>query len=199
MRKTSFLVLLVMTALASPAAAGRFNKVLSIGDTAPAFKDIVGTDDKPHGLDEYKDAKVVVAVFTCNHCPVAQQYEQRLIDLQRDYHERGVQVVAICVNAGEEDNLAHMKDRVKASSYNFPYLSDPSQGVGRLYGAEDARGVCPGCQAQDRVHGRDRRQLDGRRCRQEALPAQAIDAALQGARAEVTEARATGCGIDYNP
>src|SRR5580704_15805400 len=105
MRKLLAIAILIVLAAATTALAGRFNKVLSVGDTAPAFANIVGTDDKPHGLDEYKNAKVLVAVFTCNHCPVARQYEQRLIDLQKNYQGKGVQVVAICVNAGEEDNL----------------------------------------------------------------------------------------------
>src|SRR5262249_26768559 len=118
MRKISAFALMVVATVASTAWAGRFNKVLSVGDSAPAFANIVGTDDKPHSLDEYKSAKVVVAVFTCNHCPVARQYEQRLIDLQKDYQGKGVQVLAICVNTGQEDNLGHMKERVQESGYN---------------------------------------------------------------------------------
>ena len=62
------------------------------------FQGIVGVDDKPHCLADYKDAKLVVLVFTCNHCPVAQAYEDRLIALQKDYRTKGVQVVAINVN-----------------------------------------------------------------------------------------------------
>ena len=74
-------------------------------------------------------------VFTCNHCPVATAYENRLIALDKDYSSRGVQLVAINVNNLEQDKLPAMKERAQAKGFQFPYLYDPSQKVGHQYGA----------------------------------------------------------------
>src|SRR5688572_16722995 len=90
--------LAAMVILASPMLAGKFNRALNIGDPAPVFKDVIGTDDKPHSLSDYKEAKAVVVVFTCNHCPVAQAYEDRLMAVQKEYQAKGVKLVAINVN-----------------------------------------------------------------------------------------------------
>jgi peroxiredoxin len=200
MRKLLAIAILIVAAVASTAFAGRFNKVLSVGDAAPAWANVIGTDDKPHSLDEYKGAKVLVAVFTCNHCPVARQYEQRLIDLQKDYQSKGVQVVAICVNAGEEDNLASMKARVQESGYNFPYLSDPSQAAGRLYGAQKTPEVFVLDAHRKVVYmgAIDDNWMAAEDVKKPYLR-NAIDAALQGGVPDVQEMRATGCGIEYNP
>ena len=108
---------------------------LNIGDPAPQWTGIVGTDDKPHSLADYKEAKAVVVVFTCNHCPVATAYQERLVALQKDYKDKGVQVIAICVNKGPADDLDAMKKRAESAGFNFPYLYDPTQQVGRDYGA----------------------------------------------------------------
>ena len=74
-------------------------------------------------------------VFTCNHCPVAQAYEDRLVALQRDYRDKGVRLVAVNVNNLDADKLGPMKVRAKEKQFNFPYLYDPTQKMGRDYGA----------------------------------------------------------------
>jgi peroxiredoxin len=108
---------------------------LDIGAVAPKWTNLAGVDDKQHSLDDLKDAKAVVVVFTCNHCPVAVAYEDRLIQLTRDYQNKGVAVVAINVNNLEEDKLPAMKRRAQSKGFNFPYLYDPTQLIGRAYGA----------------------------------------------------------------
>jgi peroxiredoxin len=108
---------------------------LKIGQQAPDWKDIKGVDDKNHSLADYKDAKLVVVVFTCNHCPVAVAYEDRIVQFQKDYKEKGVQVVAINVNDLPADQLDKMKERAEKKGFNFPYLFDPGQQTGRDYGA----------------------------------------------------------------
>src|SRR5688572_16628286 len=102
--------LIALSVLCSPAWAGKFNKVLSIGDAAPQFSQLAGTDDKPHSLADFKEAKAVVVVYTCNHCPVAQAYEDRLMAVQKEYQGKGVQVVAISVSLLENDKLEAMKE-----------------------------------------------------------------------------------------
>ena len=108
---------------------------LSIGDKAPDWKGLQGVDDKSHALGDYQDAKAVVVVFTCNHCPVAKAYEDRLVAFQKAYQDKGVQLVAINVNDLPADRLDKMKQRAEQKGFNFPYLFDPSQQTGRDYGA----------------------------------------------------------------
>ncbi len=108
---------------------------LKIGDAAPDWKDIIGVDDSRHSLSDYKDAKLAVVVFTCNHCPVAQAYQDRLIALQKDYEGKGVRLIAVNVNNIPEDTLDKMKERAKSKDFNFPYLYDPTQKIAHDYGA----------------------------------------------------------------
>lgn len=108
---------------------------LKIGDKAPDFKDLPGVDGKKHCLSDYADAKVVVVIFTCNHCPVAVAYEDRIIQLQKDYKDKGVQVIAINVNNIPADRLDKMIERAKEKGFNFPYLYDETQQSAREYGA----------------------------------------------------------------
>ncbi len=111
------------------------HKKLAVGDTAPAWKDLIGVDDQKHSLGEHADAKAVVVVFTCNHCPVAQAYQDRIIDIASDYADKGVDVVAINVNNLEADKLPKMKERAEEKGFKFDYLYDPSQEIGRAYSA----------------------------------------------------------------
>jgi len=108
---------------------------LKIGAAAPNWTGIIGVDDKPHSLSDYEDAKLLVVVFTCNHCPYAQAYQDRLIALQKDYQSKGVQVIAVNVNNIPEDRLDKMKERAKSKGFNFSYLYDPSQKIARDYSA----------------------------------------------------------------
>jgi peroxiredoxin len=110
-------------------------EALKIGQPGPDFKGVVGIDDKEHSLAEYKNAKLLVVVFTCNHCPVAKAYEERLVALQKEYKAKAVQFVAVNVNTIPEDRLEAMKKRAKEKGFNFPYIYDASQKIGRDYGA----------------------------------------------------------------
>src|SRR5262245_45359491 len=112
----------------APAAASEEKAAgVAIGDPAPAWKDLVGVDDGTHSLSDLKDAKAVVVVFTCNHCPVAKAYEDRLIDLAADYGDKGVELVAINVNNMDADKLPAMKERAEEKGFKFDYLYDPTQ------------------------------------------------------------------------
>ena len=113
-------------------------KKLEIGQRAPEFC-LPGVDGKDHALSQYKDKKVVVVMFTCNHCPYVQAYEDRLIAIHRDFAGKGVQLIAINANdaAGyPEDGFDNMVRRAQKKSYNFPYLRDETQRTARAYGAE---------------------------------------------------------------
>jgi peroxiredoxin len=108
---------------------------LKIGATAPNFEGVVGIDDQKHSLTDYKSSPWLVVVFTCNHCPVAQAYEDRLVALQKDYADKGVRILAVNVNNIPEDRLEAMKKRAKEKNFNFPYLYDSTQKMGHDYGA----------------------------------------------------------------
>jgi len=116
------------------AAKAKFNKVLDIGDPAPDWNDLPGTDGKSHSLSDFRDAQAIVTLFTCNHCPVARQYETRLVEVAKRY-EKSVQVVAISVSRNDADRLERMKSRAAEAGFKFPCLRDESQKSGRAYGA----------------------------------------------------------------
>ena len=111
---------------------------LKIGDKAVPFE-LPGIDDQRHALEDYADKEAVAVVFTCNHCPYARAWEDRLIGIQSDYTARGVQLVAINANDAEKypnDSFSKMKERSEEKGFTFPYLYDESQEVARAYGAE---------------------------------------------------------------
>ena len=114
--------------------AGQFNDVLNIGDVAPAWMDLPGVDDKKHSLADLKDKPFVLVVFTCNSCPVSNDYEERINAFAKK-HADNVAVIAINVNTVAEDKLPKMKERAKEKKYAFPYLYDESQKIGKAYGA----------------------------------------------------------------
>ena len=181
-------------ALGSSALAAKASKV---GAEAPGWSGIIGIDDKPHGLADYKKAKAIVLVFTCNHCPVAVIYEDRVIALQKDYGPKGVQVIAVNVNNIPADRLDKMKERAKARKFNFPYLYDSSQKMGHDYGAK----VTPHTFVLD--SGRKIAYIGAIDNSQKADKADkhyvrdALDALLAGKTPPQTETKASGCSIKY--
>jgi peroxiredoxin len=189
-------VALALAGLAMPLLGGEFNKVLSVGDAAPSFTDLPGVDDKNHSLSEYKKDVVVIAV-TCNHCPIAIGYEDRIIAFTKKYGDK-VNVIAINVCNLDEDKLPAMKERAKEKGFNFPYLRDDSQKVGKAYGAT----VTP----EFFVLGKDRKivymgAMDDKNIAANAkvnyLEA-AVESALKGSKADKGETKARGCSVKYD-
>src|ERR1043166_9887580 len=113
-------------------------KKLEIGQRAPDFT-LPGVDGKGYSLSSYKDRKIVVVMFTCNHCPYVQAYEDRLISIQRDYANKSVQLIAINANdsAGyPEDSFDNMVRRAGKKNFNSPYLRDDTRSEERRVGKE---------------------------------------------------------------
>lgn len=107
------------------------------GDVATDFN-LKGTDGKMHSLAENKKAKGYIVVFTCNHCPFSQAYEQRIIDIHKKYASKGLPVIAINPNdptREPEDSYENMVKRSKEKKYPFQYLVDGSQEIAKAYGA----------------------------------------------------------------
>src|SRR5207302_8204699 len=125
--------LLAGLVVASPAAAGEFNKGLTIGDPAPAFANLPGVDGKSHSLADYKDDVLVIAI-TSNECIVSIAYEDRIIALAQKYLGK-VAFVAISVSLEDDDKLPAMKKRAQKKGFPYPYLYDESQNIGRALGA----------------------------------------------------------------
>ncbi len=142
----ALMILLSHTSFVSGPIPADEYKTLEIGSSAPDFK-LPGIDGKSYTLESFKDAKILVIVFTCNHCPTAQAYEERIIQLTKDYKNKQVAVVAISpndpksVNLNElgytdlSDSFEEMKTRAKEKGYNFPYLYDgETQSISKKYG-----------------------------------------------------------------
>jgi len=110
----------------------------SVGDKASDFK-LKNVDGKFVSLSDYPDAKGFTVIFTCNHCPYAIAYQDRINDLDKKYKEKGYPVIAINPNDPEiapEDSYEKMIIRAKEKSFTFPYLFDETQDVYRKYGAK---------------------------------------------------------------
>ena len=133
MRQTyfSFLILLAFGTANVNAAFSSDHTTLAIGSKAPDFK-LPGVDGKMYSLSSFNNAKILVIVFTCDHCPTAQAYEERLIRLTKDYSSQGVAVVAIMPNnpksvqldelgyADVGDSFEEMKITCKKKTFQFP-------------------------------------------------------------------------------
>lgn len=110
---------------------------LQLGQKAPDFN-LPGVDGKKYSLASFRDAKLLVVAFTCNHCPYVVGSEARIIAFSADYQARGVRLVTI--NANETvnhptDSFDHMVAHAKEKGFAFPYLRDDSQDVAKAYGA----------------------------------------------------------------
>ena len=195
MRRWSFLVWGLLV-LVQTAGAGEFNTVLNVGDPAPVWSDLPGTDGKTHSLADLKDVKAVVVVFTCNSCPVATEYEDRIIAFAKK-HAGDVAVVAINVNRIEEDNLEHMKERAKSKQFPYLYLFDETQKIAKDFGATYT--------PEFYVLGADRKIVYMGGLDDNSDPAivtenylePAIESALKGTPLKTKETRAIGCRVRY--
>jgi peroxiredoxin len=206
----SLLALVFAVLLAGRCAASATEHTpLAIGQPAPGFK-LPGVDGKTYTLADFAKAKILMVVFTCNHCPTAQAYEDRMMQLQRDYQDRGVAVVAICSNDPQalrldeldfsdlSDSLDDMKIRAKDKSFNFPYLYDgDTQSVADAYGPL----ATPHAFIFDenrklRYQGRIDNAEIGKVTSQDAR--NAIDALLAGKPVAVETTRVFGCSIKWS-
>ena len=139
-------LLLAFTFLEAAAFADDVPPTLKLGSAAPDFT-LPGVDGRDWSLRDFSDSKLLLVIFTCNHCPTAQYYEERIKTLVRDYRERGVGVVAIMPNdpksvrldelawADMNDSFEEMKVRARDANFNFPYLYEGDEkGISRAYG-----------------------------------------------------------------
>ncbi len=195
-RLATFVAVLFMPAWA---LAGKYNAVLNIGDKAPAWTDLEGVDGKRHSLADLAGKDVVVVVFTCNSCPVATDYEDRIIAFSKKFAGKDgkVGLVAINVNQVAEDRLPKMKERAQSKQFDFPYLYDETQQIGKAFGA----GFTPEFFVLDRqrhvvyMGGMD----DGSQAAavKHNYLEPAVEAALAGTPPATAETPAIGCRVRY--
>jgi len=121
-----------LTLVAGTQAAG-----LKIGDSAPKFSGLETTDGKSVSLDDFKNKDVLVVAITCNHCPVAIAYEDRIVEFVKKNAGKDSKVgfVAVNVNNGDLDKMPKMKSRAKEKGFNFTYAYDPTQKIAKDLGA----------------------------------------------------------------
>lgn len=192
--------IVVWAGCAGAAAAGEFNQTLSIGDKAPGWEQLAGVDGKRHSLADLAAKDVVVVVFTCNSCPAARDYEDRIVAFARKHGgpDGKIAVVAINSNTIPADRLDKMKERAEQKQFPFAYLFDESQQVAKAFGAiftpeffvldKDRKVVYMG--AMDDAS-------DAKKAKVHFVE-EAARAALEGRRPAKTETLGRGCRIRYN-
>ena len=172
---------------------------LGLGSPPPRFE-LPGVDGRTHGLDDYADADALAIVQSCNHCPYVQAWEGRMIELQREYGDRGFTLVAINSNdarAYPEDSFEEMTARAEREGFNFDYLNDEEQSVARALAAERTPEVFL-FDAERRLvyHGAIDDSRDERAVSQRYL-ADALEAVLEGREPPVAETPAVGCTVKW--
>lgn len=177
-----------------------YSQTIPFGAPSPDFS-LPGTDGQTYTLDSFKDARVLVVIFMCNHCPYVQACWERLIGLQKEFGPRGVQLVGINSNDASkypDDSFDAMKTEATRRGHNFPYLCDESQSVARSYNA-----VCtPDIFVYDQnrrlaYHGRidDNWQEPAKVTRREL--ADALEALIEGKKPSQEQKPSMGCSIKW--
>lgn len=193
---TLFIAISVITSLSFkyiPISGG-----YKIGDLATDFS-LKGTDGKLHSLAEVKNAKGYIVIFTCNHCPYAKMYEQRIIDLHNKYASKGYPVIAINPNdptVEPEDSYENMKLRSKEKSFPFNYLFDDKQVIYPKYGATKTPHVfiLDKKKVVRYIGGIDDNPQDASKVKNKYVE-MAIDALESGKKIDPDMTKALGCGI----
>jgi peroxiredoxin len=213
MKRSLFLYLLLTIAAPfndSFTFARENHPTLAIGAPAPDFS-LPGTDGKTYTLASFKKANLLMVVFTCNHCPTAQAYEERIIQLTKEYAPKGVAVIAIMPNdptsvrldelgyTDMSDTFKEMQLRARQKQYNFPYLYD---------GKTQATSKAYGCVATPHVFIFDKARLLRYQGRIDDVekptktPTQfdtrnALNALLQGSPVPVATTKVFGCSVKW--
>ena len=173
---------------------------VNIGNPAIPF-DLPGVDGRNHRLADYADKAAVAVIFSCNHCPYVLAWEDRMIQIQADYADRRVQLIAIGANDPvqyPEDSFDNMKKHAREKGFNFPYLRDESQAIARAYGAArtpevflfDRSGAL-------RYHGAIDDNYDNPRAVKRHYLREALDAVLAGQTPTTAETAPVGCTIKW--
>jgi len=172
-----------------------------VGDQAAAFN-LKNVDGKMISSDSFKNAKGFILVFTCNECPYAKMYLDRIIELDKKYKDKGFPVIAINPNDPEveaADSYEKMVAKAKEKKISFPYLYDPGRTVSAAYGATNTPHVYLVSKTNNKltveyIGAIDDNAKDASKVTKLFL-SDAVDALLAGKKPEVTSTKAIGCGV----
>ncbi|MBL7766950.1 MAG: thioredoxin family protein [Chitinophagaceae bacterium] len=137
MKNTMMFLILLFTFLVTSFSPDSQRPGYKPGDVAGDFS-LKNINGKMVSLNDFKDSKGVIVIFTCNHCPYSVAYEDRIIALHKNYAGKGFPVVAINPNdpiSYPDDSYENMKIRAKEKGFKFPYLIDETQEIAKAYGA----------------------------------------------------------------
>lgn len=172
-----------------------------IGDAATDFN-LKNIDNKMVSLANYVDAKGFIVIFTCNNCPYSVAYEDRIIELDKKYKQKGYPVIAINPNNPEVskgDDFKSMQQKAKDKGFTFPYLFDDGQKVHPQYGATRTPHVYILNKENnqlivDYIGAIDNNSQDASAVTEKYVE-NAVDALLSGQKPELNFTKAIGCGI----
>ncbi|NQX85259.1 MAG: thioredoxin family protein [Flavobacteriaceae bacterium] len=193
-------VVLIMSAFTVKTAPIK-KKGYDIGDVVTDFK-LKNVDGRMVSLSDYEDAKGFIIIFTCNTCPYAVAYEDRIIELDKKYASKGYPVIAIMPNNTEVkpgDSMEAMNARASAKGYSFPYLMDEGQKIYPKFGATKTPEVYI-LQKSDKgnivkyIGAIDDNYKDAKLVNQKYVE-EAVDALLKGNAVKEKKTRAIGCSI----
>lgn len=195
------LVLVVMCISAFTVKNYSIEDGYKVGDVAEDFS-LKNIDGKMVSLSDYDKAKGFIVIFTCNTCPYAVMYEDRIIDLNKKYADKGYPVIAIMPNNTDVkpgDNLEAMRQRAKDKGFTFPYLIDEGQTVYPKFGATKTPHVfllqkADGSNIVEYIGAIDDNYKDASAVTTKYVE-NAVDALLEGEAIPETETRAIGCSI----
>ena len=175
-------------------------KTLQIGSTIPNFN-LLSIDGKKYSLDSFKDNKALIIIFSCNHCPYVQAYENRIMAIQNDYEEKGVSVIAINSNDAvqyPDDSFEEMKKRAALKKFNFVYLRDEDQSVAKNFDAAHTPEIFLFNDERKLVyHGKiDDNWQEEQKVKTKYLR-EALDEMLSGKEISVPETYSIGCTIKW--
>lgn len=168
---------------------------VEIGQFAPTWKYLPGTDGELHSSAEVRSVEACVVVFLCNTCPCSQGYEQRLDQLAKDFHADGLKVIAVNANQGAVENLATMTSRTQGVA--FTYLRDAQQTLARQFGARST----PHAFVMNRhwkvvYSGAFDNDKSGKSVTKPYVR-MVVDAVIEGAPIPVAETKSIGCAITF--
>lgn len=169
-------------------------------DSSPIPFTLPGVDEQDHSLADYSGKQAVALIFSCNHCPYVKAWEDRMVAIQADYADKGVQLIAINSNEDvnhPEDSFPKMKERAIEKDFNFPYLRDETQEVAKAYGAERTPEIFLfDAESKLRYHGAIDDNTDPSAVTETYLR-DALDAVLAGTDVSVSATPPVGCTIKW--
>jgi peroxiredoxin len=196
-------MIIVISLLAATAFYPADKNGYEVGDKASDFE-LKNVDGEMVSLSDFEDAKGFIITFTCNSCPIANLYEQRIIDLHKKYAPKGYPVIAINPNDADkqpDDSFENMKTRAEEKNYPFPYVMDDTQKITREFGATNTPHMYvlqkEGSEYMVKYIGAiDNNPKEPEKASKKFIN-DALDALIEGKEVPVEQTKAVGCSIKW--